>query len=579
VGKFVLGKEQQLDREGEMNVEILQQAGQYPFCQGPQEVRQLHRFDWGILLLLVLVTVGYVGWVLRLSSPPAEDAAILMRYAVHLAEGHGIVWNVGEKPVDGATDFLFMLMVAGLVSVGLPAELAVRSLTFVAHVANVVLVYVALRSLWGAPWWVAVVPSFFLAVASGAAYISLCFGAPVFALCASVSWFFALRAAVWGNTFPNTLAFGAFSLVTGLVRPEGVILTFLMLLAVLVLRGWRETLPIAVAWVVFVIGLGGTYFLWRWHYFGYPLPNPFYKKAGGVLHLDELRHSYAVLGAMGLPFWVLSVGGLLFREVRRLLIGILIPPIGFATAFILISNEMNIAGRYQYPALPLLLIGVYPAAWAFYRWLQPQPRREMFGSVGLYLLCAVLFLLLVYSRALLYRSWWFHPDGRVEVAKRLAEFRLKGYWMAVSEAGALPFYSGWNAVDTWGLNDPWIVRHGVVTQEYLDRYRPHVIMFHAYFSPVAPANSERRASRDPRILRWEQMLDTLMQYAERRGYILAAVYGETPYDTHYYYVRPDFPDAAAIVQRIRSTRYIWYQTGRPCINYALLEPKASPKEP
>jgi hypothetical protein len=76
-----------------------------------------------------------------------------------------------------------------------------------------------------------------------------------------------------------------------------------------------------------------------------------------------------------------------------------------------------------------------------------------------------------------------------------------------------------------------------------------------------------------------RLLDTLMQYAERRGYILAAVYGETPYDTHYYYVRPDFPDAAAIVQRIRSTRYIWYQTGRPCINYALLEPKAPPKEP
>jgi len=83
----------------------------------------------------------------------------------------------------------------------------------------------------------------------------------------------------------------------------------------------------------------------------------------------------------------------------------------------------------------------------------------------------------------------------------------------------------------------------------------------------------------PLVVVPSRLLDTLMQYAERQGYILAAVYGETPYDTHYYYVRPDFPDAAAIVQRIRSTRYIWYQTGRPCINYALLEPKASPKEP
>jgi ADP-heptose:LPS heptosyltransferase len=25
--------------------------------------------------------------------------------------------------------------------------------------------------------------------------------------------------------------------------------------------------------------------MWRWQYFGYPLPNPFYKKGGGTLHL------------------------------------------------------------------------------------------------------------------------------------------------------------------------------------------------------------------------------------------------------------------------------------------------------
>ena len=68
-----------------------------------------------------------------------------------------------------------------------------------------------------------------------------------------------------------------------------------------------------------------------------------------------------------------------------------------------------------------------------------------------------------------------------------------------------------------------------------------------------------------------------MQYAERRGYILAAVYGETPYDTHYYYVRPDFPDAAAIVQRIRSTRYIWYQTGAPVLTMHCWSRKRRPR--
>jgi len=561
-----------------MNTQDTKQVGRHSFWQVPEGSRQLCYVDWGIALLFVLVTLGYVVGVVRLSAPPAEDAAILMRYAVHLAEGHGIVWNIGERPVDGATDFLFMLMVAGLVTVGLPAELAARSLSFVAHVANVLLVYFAFRSLWGAPWWGAVVPSFYLAVATGAAYISMCFGTPVFALCASVAWFLILRAILWGHTPANTLAFGAFALVTGLVRPEGVILTFLMLLAVLFLKGWREALPLVIAWAVFVIGIGGLYFLWRWHYFGYPLPNPFYKKGGGMLHFDGLRHSYVVLGAFGMPFLLLYAGGLLFQEMRRFLVGLLIPPFGFATAFVLIANEMNIAGRYQYPALPLLLMGVAPAAWALYRWLQPQPRRELFRTVGIYVLFASLFLLLVYSRTVLYRSW-FHPDGRAEVAKKLAQFRSKGYWMAVSEAGLLPFYSGWNAIDTWGLNDPWIAHHGGITQEYLERYRPHLIMFHAYFSPVVPTNPERRASRDPRVIQWDWMLDTLMQYAEQRGYILAAVYGETPYDTHYYYVRPDFPDAEAIVKLIRSTRYIWYRTGMPCANYALLELKTPSKEP
>jgi hypothetical protein len=150
---------------------------------------------------------------------------MLMRYATHLANGYGIVWNIGEKPVDGASDLLFMVMVAGLIKAGLSAEIAARTLIFLAHVANVLLVYFALRSLWGAPWWFAVVPSFFLAVATGVTYITTCFGAPVFALFASLSWFFALRAVLWDNSFANAFGFGFFSLITGLIRPEGVILT------------------------------------------------------------------------------------------------------------------------------------------------------------------------------------------------------------------------------------------------------------------------------------------------------------------------------------------------------------------
>lgn len=67
-----------------------------------------------ISVLLLLSTLYYAFTFIDFSIPPFEDAAMIMRYAQHLAGGHGIVWNIGEAPVDGATDFLFMAASAGL---------------------------------------------------------------------------------------------------------------------------------------------------------------------------------------------------------------------------------------------------------------------------------------------------------------------------------------------------------------------------------------------------------------------------------------------------------------------------------
>ena len=43
-----------------------------------------------------------------------DDAMISMRYAQSLAEGHGLVWNPGEAPVEGYTNFLWTLVMAKL---------------------------------------------------------------------------------------------------------------------------------------------------------------------------------------------------------------------------------------------------------------------------------------------------------------------------------------------------------------------------------------------------------------------------------------------------------------------------------
>jgi len=150
-------------------------------------------------------------------------------------------------------------------------------------------------------------------------------------------------------------------------------------------------------------------------------------------------------------------------------------------------------------------------------------------------------------------------DGRFEVAQFLSQYQASGYTIATTEAGLLPLYSGWNAVDTWGLNDPWIAHNGGITKNYLEQIKPELIMFHADFSPVAPRTDAGDA--------WSSMTLTLDEYAREHGYILAAAYGASPVDTHYYYVRPDVPESQEIILFIQSLDGGKYNYGPHTLDY------------
>src|SRR6476619_3450013 len=88
--------------------------------------------DASTVLLLMVLTGLFAVLAIDWKIPPFEDAAMLMRYAEHLAQGHGIVWNIGEPPVDGGTDFLFMACVAVVRYIGFSLEAATRLISILA---------------------------------------------------------------------------------------------------------------------------------------------------------------------------------------------------------------------------------------------------------------------------------------------------------------------------------------------------------------------------------------------------------------------------------------------------------------
>jgi hypothetical protein len=248
----------------------------------------------------------------------------------------------------------------------------------------------------------------------------------------------------------------------------------------------------------------------------------------------------------------------------------------FAAAFILVSNETNFGGRFQYALWPMVLLCFYPLVSGLPAELGFTRLSMKLGlGRGAWLMAAIA----VAVTAVWYGakqpcrltaqqqscSMAYEADGRYDVARLLAEYRGKEYVIATTEAGLLPLYSGWTAIDTWGLNDAWIAHNGEVTAEYLDRYQPQLIVFHAYFSPLIPASrSEKDLTHD-----WHRMTLTLMDYAESHDYVLAAAFGDSPYESHYYYVRADFADGGRIAREIAKLKdYRWFTTGKKAVNYA-----------
>jgi hypothetical protein len=525
----------------------------------------------GVLALgLLLASLAiYCGAVVDFGGRPEEDAAMLLRYSRHFSSGRGIVWNVGEPPVDGATDFLFMLLVAMLHRTGLSLESAAQGVGVAAHAATVALVYCGARRLHGASPALALVPATWLAFGPGLRHVTACYGTPLFALAAAVAWWAATRAA---QAQPPALAGASLrlafaSLLLGLARPEGVFLGAFFLCAVLFYRSGDGALVLVSRFALVFLTLGLAYWLWRWQYFGHPLPNPFYRKGGGVLHLHSLRMAWRDLFRLTSPFLAVVVAGLFMKGTRRVAAFILLPVASFLILWVLISDETNYVMRFRYPILPVILMGFAGVAGPA---LQPLARLfpispPLVRQVVPWALALIAGAALAAHQHSRFRHVAPKRMGLYDAALVLREYSRRNFALATTEAGLLPLYSTWRAVDAWGLNDAWIAHHGGVTAEYLDRYRPEVIVFHAYFSPETPESGPRIEGRSLGPA-WYRMVMTLKTYAESNRYTLAAVFGRNAWDTHYYYVRTGFPESAEITDRLRGLDYYW--DGEPTANFA-----------
>lgn len=501
----------------------------------------------GLALILITYALRYVNFRL----PPEEDAAMLMRYAQHLAEGHGIVWNTGEQPVDGGTDFLFLVAVAGLVKCGLALFTATRLLVLVSHVVTVFVVYLAVRVLHGLGPWTAFFSAAYLALGPGYRLVEAYFGTTFFVLAVTTAWCLAYRCRQSPLSVRTSVGFAISALVMGLIRPEGVFLAAFMLGSVLYATGIQNSRRVVISFASTFGTLGVIYFIWHWSYFGFCLPNAFYVKGGGYLHYAGFHDSVQNVIFLCFPFLpALALGLFSAPCTRRESVFALIPIVGFTLIWGLLSSEMDYCTRFQYAVLPITLLSwplVLQHAWRDWGLPSlgdlPTDRRWKALTFLAVMAAGVLgFQLHVYKSGL-------QVDGHFNVGLILHDYRDEGYTLVTTEAGLVPLISEWRTMDAWGLNDRTISHRASVDDAYIDTYHPQLIEVHEERRIAITRNGT------PEDRRWAATVIALESYVQRRGYRLAAAFGTSPDDLYCFYVQPGFADSDQIADRIRKVHF------------------------
>lgn len=378
-----------------------------------------------------------------------DDAYISFRYAQNLADGLGLTFNPGQR-VEGYTNFGWVLLLSIASKLGFDLPLAARLLS---ALATVLLAGLAVRFLFARSVRPAVASAglagLMAADGSLARWAQDGLETTCFALFVFLGASLAVREARGGRVFPaSALAFAA----TALVRPEGLLFFAVTLVWSVARRSgegrWRRALRGALLFA-FVYG---PYFLWRWHYYGFPLPNTFYAKVGasGAQLLRGSAYLIEFFLVERWPLLLLALAALVLHRVRLAPWQTLFLALAASNAsyVLLVGGDWMGTGRFFVPTLALLYAAVAEAVVA------ALSDRRFEVPVLAAAVVSVFVLGSWRGERISVREERPYLESRAVVGSWLAEHAQPGDNLLASEVGQLAFFSGLPTEDLHGLTDP-----------------------------------------------------------------------------------------------------------------------------
>lgn len=464
----------------------------------PADTSRPPRAVWFAVTACAAFALAYA-WERRVM---VDDAYITLRYAQNLVNGLGPTWNPGEPPVEGYTNFLWVLLQA--IPLRLRFDPAIWAhgigLASLAETLWISWRLVRLVEPGEAPAltvlvWLALSPT--MTRASTAGLETPLHAALVAAMLLQVVGGFSRRPAWTEGRMAGLSLLAAAALLTRL--DTAVILAVLGPVVLWqVITDDRAHRVRRLLWGAVPVGtIIGTWLLWKLHFYGNVLPNSYYVRP------VEIGHGLRYLQQFSLSLLLLPVAVVSLFLVRRIL-GALTSPMGVLAAVVVVWCAFVVwAGgdwmhfRLMAPVLPALLV---VTSWMIRLMVaRPPVRAGLFavlmigGFVNTDRLPRLDETPVVHETGLMLAST-FSPDEHVRIA--------------VTAAGQPAFDTRFETIDLLGVNDAWVARHGVLIQErgaaherfapwsYLQSRQAHLVIG---FPTLAPSGEPMDVYRDARL--------------------------------------------------------------------------------
>jgi len=385
------------------------------------------------LLIFLIATLIFLIFVAIFFEYSIDDAFITFRYAENLADGHGLVFNPDGNAVEAYSNFLWLLILSLLYSIGLPTYLSAKIVGIILFILAGYLWMKLLAEKYDKyiPW-------------AGALFLAQPITA-FWAVSGLELGLYSLLLVLFIRAVINKS--GCLPVWGGLLilnRPEGFIITSVIILAAWVgdkINGEKTGRFYFIHLGLMIVVLA-TLIFFRTQVFGWPMPNTYYMKLGlGDGGLRVLTKGLLYL----LPFSLLYLAGVTYLIRQKKYDKFLL--IAFSAFWVmavincLADAVMNFHLRYMLAYLPLFMM------LSLYAINQIQKRNLQI----IFIICLTVSIF----------APTFSIKNKIAIEKTIIEAQeeLINYIngqpgklsISLVDVGRIPYYTDENYTDLWGL--------------------------------------------------------------------------------------------------------------------------------